>query len=151
LPYIRRFLFPSVVPPPPADCDRDDRKPTCWHYVFDLARLGPATKAGLPLTLRGQDRRKHLSVEHALLLESVQLVVFCYNVAFLVFRYCHTDPEATYFDQMEALNYLRTIAPLYRGFEMPELVTTAARHRVEVLLPYLLAEFAPGAVPALPG
>ncbi len=149
LPYIRRFLFPSLFAQKP-DGDEPARKPTCWHFVFDLARLGPITAEGLPLTLRGTDLRKHLSVTHELLLESAELIVFSYRVAFLVLRYRGTDPAATYFDQMEALAYLRTIAPLYRGFEMPELVAGPTRYRMETLLPYLLAEFGAGPVPARP-
>jgi hypothetical protein len=150
LPYIRRFLFPSLFADKAAGDEREQPKPTCWHFVFDLARLGPAGKGGLPLTLRGHDRRKNMDVEHPLLLESIDLIVFCYRVAFLVFRFRGTEPGVTYFDQMEALAYLRTIAPLYRDFEMPELVTAGTRYRMQTLLPYLLAEFAPGPVPAVP-
>jgi hypothetical protein len=150
LPYIRRFLFPSLFAAERGEGDRELHKPTCWHFVFDLARLGEVGSEGLPLTLHGQDRRKSLGVEHRLLVESIELIVFCYQVAFLVFRFRGTEPGVTYFDQMEALAYLRTIAPLYRDFQMPELVTATARYRMEKLLPYLLAEFAPDSVPATP-
>jgi hypothetical protein len=169
LPYIRRFLFPQLFADQKADGAKDTKKPTCWHFVFDLARLGPTVEGvaggspsgvphglpplgdGLPLTLRGHDTRKNMAVEHQLLLESVGLIVFCYRVGFLVFRFRGTDPGVTYFDQMEALAYLRTIAPLYRGFKMPELVTATASFGMETLLPYLLAEFDPaGGVPAAP-
>jgi hypothetical protein len=151
LPYIRRFLFPSLFAKQPAEGVREVKKPTCWHFSFDLTRLGPAGKEGLPLTLHGHDSRKKLNLEHALLLESIQLIVFGYRVGFLIFRFRGAEPGTTYFDQMEALAYLRTIAPLYRGFEMPELVCGATRYRMETLLPFLLAEFAPdGRVPASP-
>lgn len=150
LPYIRRFLFPSLFAPKPAEGEPGSKKPTCWHFDFDLTRLGSVGGRGLPLTLRGTDSRKKLSVEHALVLESVRLVVFGYRVGFLVLRFRNAEPGATYFDQMEALTYLRTIAPLYRGFEMPELVTANGRFRMEALLPYLLAEFGAGEPPAAP-
>jgi hypothetical protein len=149
LPYIRCFLFPSLFVVQKDGRDPDGHQPTCWHFVFDLAHLGPAGPEGLSLTLRGHDRRKNLGVEHPLLLEAIELVAFCYRVAFLVFRFRGTAPDVTYFDQMEALAYLRAIAPLYRGFEMPELVTATTTYRMETLLPYLLAEFGPGGgVPA---
>jgi hypothetical protein len=152
LPYIRRFLFPSLFAGQAAEGDSDARKPTCWHFAFDLGRLGAAGADGLPLTLHSRDSRKDLVVEQPLLLESVQLIVFGYRVGFLVFRYRCTAPGATFFDQMEALDFLRAFAPLYRGFQMPELVCGAARYRTETLLPYLLAEFAADErVPASPG
>ncbi len=141
LPYIRRFLFPSLFAKTPTEGEPEAKKPTCWHFDFDLTRLGTSDEKGLPLILRGQDSRKNLSVEHPLILESIQLVVFGYRVGFLTFRFRNSEPGATYFDQMEALSYLRTIAPLYRGFEMPELVVGTTHFRVESLLPYLLAEF----------
>ncbi len=151
LPYIRRFLFPSLFAKQTTAGDLPAKKPTCWHFEFDLSRLGQVEKAGLPLTLRGRDTRKKLSVEHSLLLESIQLIVFGYRVGFLIFRFRNIEPGASYFDQMEALAYLRTIAPLYRGFEMPELVVGTAHYRMETLLPYLLAEFGPDTtLPASP-
>lgn len=150
LPYIRRFLFPSLFAAAPEPGGRDAKTPTCWHFDFDLKRLGPVGGGGLALTLRGHDARKKLNLEHPLALESVRLVVFAYRVGFLILRFRHTEPGASYFDQMEALAYLRTIAPLYRGFEMPELIGAASRYRTETLLPYLLAEFGPGEPPAAP-
>lgn len=151
LPYIRRFLFPEFAAATSVE-DRAAVRPTCRHFRFDLSQLGEATDAGLPLTLVGRDRRKNLPVEHPLLLESVELIVFSYRVGFLVLRFRGTAPGVTYFDQMEALAYLRTIAPLYRDFEMPELVTATARHKMETLLPFLLTEFGPvEAAPATTG
>jgi hypothetical protein len=151
LPYIRRFLFPSLFAKQAVEGEPEAKKPTCWHFDFDLTRLGPVGEKGLPLTLCGQDTRKKLPVEHSLLLESIQLIVFGYRVGFLIFNFRGAEPGSTYFDQMEALAYLRTIAPLYRGFEMPELVAGTTHYRMETLLPYLLAEFSPdGSPPSTP-
>jgi hypothetical protein len=150
LPYTRRFLFPSLFAPQPTDGEPEPQKPTCWHFDFELTRLGKVGDGGLALTLRGQDTRKKLNVEQPLVLESVRLVVFGYRVGFLILRFRNTEPGATYFDQMEALTYLRTIAPLYREFEMPELATETSRFRIDTLLPYLLAEFGTGGPPAVP-
>jgi hypothetical protein len=145
LPYIRRFLFPSLFPE-----ERKQEAP-CQHYELDLARLGPAERRGLPLTLRCHDSRKNLGFEYPLFLESAELIVFRYRVGFLVLRFRCADDRATYFDQMNALVYLRSIAPLYRGFEMAELSAGGkSSFRVPQLLAYLLAEFAPGAPPAAP-
>jgi hypothetical protein len=150
LPYTRRFLFPSLFTPQPTAGEPAPQKPTCWHFDFDLSRLSKVGEGGLALTLRGQDARKKLHVEQPLQLESVRLVVFGYRVGFLIFRFRNSEPGATYFDQMEALTYLRTIAPLYREFEMPELATETARFRIDTLLPYLLAEFGTGEPPPAP-
>jgi hypothetical protein len=151
LPYIRRFLFPTLFAPQATEGasgpKREAKRPTCWHFDFDLSRLGKVGGGGVALTLRGRDARKKLTVEHPLLLESVRLVVFGYRVGFLIFRFRNSEGGATYFDQMEALAYLRTIAPLYREFEMPELLAESTHYRMETLLPYLLAEFGPGTPP----
>jgi len=52
LPYVRRFLYPSVMPPDPispaveATGDEARPEPTCRHYEFDLARLDAADGRG---------------------------------------------------------------------------------------------------------
>jgi hypothetical protein len=144
LPYVRRFLFPSLAGPAPASGGRRPAVPTCRHFTFDLGRLGKARPDGLPLTLYGRDSRKDLTFSHDLLLDKVELIVFSYRVGFLVLRVRCAEPDATYFDQMNSLVSLRTIAPLYHGFEMPQLVAGEARFRVPQLLSFLLAEFASG-------
>jgi hypothetical protein len=45
LPYIRRFLFPNLFANRQGGGDRDASRPTRWHFVFDLAHLGPAPRA----------------------------------------------------------------------------------------------------------
>ena len=135
LPYVKRFLFPSLQP------ERSPGEPTCRHFQFDLARLGALEGGRLPLSLHCTDTRKKLSLDHKIGLESAGLVVFHYRVGFLVLRFRNRDEGATYFDQMNAAVYLRAIAPLYRGFEMPTLSAGATRFPTTQLLPYLLAEF----------
>jgi hypothetical protein len=146
LPYIRRFLFPGLFPP------AESGKPaqSCWHFLFDLPRLGETGTEGLRLTMTAHDNGKKLDYSYSIVLEKVELIVFTYHVAFLVVHFHNTDPGTTYFDQMHALNFLRTIAPLYQGFELPELVSGPQRYRMTQLLPYLLAEFGGGAAPAAP-
>jgi hypothetical protein len=148
LPYIRRFLFPTLYEAPGVAAKGSDPEPTCRHFEFDLGLLGAGPK-GLELTLRCRDDRKKVELEHAVRLAKVELVLFSYRVGFLVLRVECADPGASYFDQMNVVAYLRTIAPLYRGFEMPELDAGSARYGVPQLLPYLLAEF--GAAPAPAG
>jgi hypothetical protein len=135
LPYVRRFLFPTLY--------AAGGEPTCRHYAFDPGRLGPL------LTLRGRDVRKKLSFDHRVLLEKAELIVFGYRVGFLVLRARCADEGASFFEQMDAVAYLRTIAPLYRGFEMPVLDSGRGRYGVPQLVGYLLAEFGRG--PLLPG
>jgi hypothetical protein len=147
LPYIRRFLFPGLYPP--ASPQAATRQ-SCWHFLLDLSRLGPTTSQGLPLTMHGHDSRKRLDCVHALVLEKVELIVFSYRVGFLVFHFQNSDPGATYFEQMDALNFLRAIAPLYKDFAMPELNLGGQRTTMTQLLPFLLAEFATGSLPAGP-
>lgn len=147
LPYIRRFLFPSLYTEPEK---ANRREPTCLHYDFDLSRLGTINGKGLPLSLRCHDTRKNQNFKHELLLENAQLLVFSYRVGFLILRFRCAEEQATFFDQMNSLIYLRTIAPLYRGFEMPELTSGAGTFRIPQLLPFLLAEFGAGSPPASP-
>lgn len=146
LPYIRRFLFPGLFPP--AEPGRAAQ--SCWHFLFELSRLGETTTEGLRLSMTAHDNGKKLDYTYEIVLEKVELIVFTYHVGFLVFHFRNTDPGTTYFDQMHALNFLRTIAPLYQGFELPELVSGTQRYRMTQLLPYLLAEFGTAAAPAAP-
>jgi hypothetical protein len=113
-----------------------------WHFTFDLARIEGAGRGGLPLTLHALDTRKKTERTHKLLLGQLELIVFSYRVAFLIFDIRHDDDGLTYFDQMDALAFIRTIAPLYPGFAMPEMTAGPHRFAMPQLLPYLLAEFA---------
>jgi hypothetical protein len=142
LPYVRRFLFPTLYELPGAKKD-PQAEPTCRHFAFDLARVGAGPK-GIELTLRCRDAPKKIAVEQRLRLTRAELVLSRFRVGFLVLRVECADAGATVFDQMDAAAYLRTIAPLYRGFEMPQLDTGAARYGVPQLLSYLLAEFGAG-------
>jgi hypothetical protein len=144
LPYIRRFLFPTLYQAPAADS-----APACRHFEFDLGRLGGGPK-GLELTLHVRDDRKRTSYVHALRLVKAGLILFSYRVGFLVLDVECLDPGATYFDQMNVVAALRTIAPLYRGFEMPELESGAVRYDVPRLTAYLLAEFGAALPPSSP-
>jgi hypothetical protein len=144
LPYIRRFLFPSLY-------GSAGPARSCWHYVFDLARLGPVGRGGLDLTLRVHDVRKDLERTYPLALEQIELLLFSYRVGFLVLHFGHRERGVTYFEQMEALASLRTIAPLYRGFEMPELTAGGRSYRMTDLLAYLLAEVGGTPAPQAPG
>ncbi len=138
LPYIRRFLFPSPHEPE-ASCER-------WR--FDLEWLGKTGTDVLPFTLDCRDSRKKLSHTLPLLLDRVELLVFSYQVGFLTLQFRAASTDASYFDQMNALNFLRPIAPLYLGFELPLLRSEAAAYRMPQLLAYLLAEFGTSARPA---
>jgi len=99
------------------------------------------------LTMHAQDDRKKFSWNCPLVIEKLEVIVFSYRVGFLVFHFRHPETGATYFDQMDALAYLRIFAPLYQGFEMPEFESGQVRVKMPQLLPYLLAEFGEGTVP----
>jgi hypothetical protein len=146
LPYIRRFLFPSLYAPPRTPGAATEDEPTCRHFEFDLPRLGPVDKDGLPLTARWRDGRKKTEHEARLLLEKAELIVFSYRVGFLVLRVRCAGP-ASWFEQMAFTAVLRTLAPLYRDFQMPELDVGSARCTMPQLLSFLLAEFG-GPVPS---
>src|SRR5439155_22787068 len=133
LPYIRRFLFPTLFEPRGARA--------CWQYVFDLRLLGALTADGLPLALHGSGAAPHVAGTINVWLERVELIVFGYRVGFLVLRTRCRDEAATYFDQMRVLTLLRSFVPPYRGFARPELEVGASRFRMTQLLPFLLAEF----------
>jgi hypothetical protein len=145
LPYIRRFLFPSLYPPVKGMPQGEE---TCRHFAFDLARLGPLDKEGLPLTMHWRDVRKKMSMQHRLLVEKIELIVFSYRVGFLVLRVSCPEPGATWFDQMGITAVLRALEPLYRDFEMPVLECGPARCTVPSLLAFLLSEFSGSPPPA---
>jgi hypothetical protein len=149
LPYIRRFLFPGLFERTPAPPEGRPRQ-ACWHFLFDLSRLGETNADGLVLTMNARDNQKKMDFVYPLLLEKAELIVFSYRVAFLVFHFRSREEAASYFDQMNALSYLRSFAPLYQGFELPELVSGSQRFRMTQLLPYLLAEFDTGTFPTSP-
>src|SRR5205823_3121501 len=115
LPYIRRFLFPTLYQAPGAAESRGEPEPTCRHFDFDLAALGGGPK-GVELTLRFRDDRKKVRFAHRVRLTKAELVLFSCRVGFLVLRAECADDGATWFDQMNVVAALRTIAPLYRGF-----------------------------------
>ena len=115
LPYVRRFLFPTLYQAAGAESE-----PTCRHFAFDLAALGGGPK-GVEMTLRFRDDRKKVRYAHRVRLARAELVLFSCRVGFLVLRAECADDGATWFDQMSVVAALRTIAPLYRGYEMPEL------------------------------
>ena len=144
LPYARRFLFPYEDHSP----DGLPRDQPCRHYRFNLQLLGASDPLGAPLEFHGIDTRKDLAFADRLRLESVELIAFSYKVGFLVLRFRGDGPSTTYFDQMSAQALLRPIAPLYRGFAMPELnQPQETRFQVPQLLAFLLAEFGPDPSP----
>jgi|GEM_PF-1987047 len=144
LPYVKRFLFPSLFR---KDVNSPEYEPTCQHFHFDLSLLGGSREDGLPLTMRCENVRKKVSYDYDLKLSDIELLVFNYRVAFLNFRFEHTSPMATYFDQMDATHFFRLIAPLYREFQMPEFAAGDKQFYMSQLLPYLLAEFDKGSRP----
>jgi hypothetical protein len=149
LPYVRRFLFPSLyAQAAPAGGDPGSRPSTCRHYEFLLDHLGPTAAGGVPLVLHCRDQKRHLNFEYPLLLEKVELILFHYRVGFLVLRFRSAGAGATFFDQMNALAFLRPIAPLFQGFEMSELADSGGRYRMLQLLSFLLAEFSGSGTPA---
>jgi hypothetical protein len=149
LPYIRRFLFPTLYQETGAAKSGADSAPACRHFEFDLARLGGGPQ-GVDLTLRSRDDRKKVSHVHSLRLVKAELILFSYRVGFLVLGVECLDRGATFFDQMNVVASLRTIAPLYRGFEMPELESGAVRFDVPRLVAFLLAEFGGALAPSGP-
>lgn len=150
LPYVRRFLFPSLfeLPEDQVHVPAGGLPSTCMRYDFDLARLGPVESDGVPLLLEARDPRRRLEFAWPLRLASVELILFEYRVGFLILHFRGASGDETLFDQMDALTYLRTIAPLYRGFEMPELSAPGEpRYSMPQLLAFLLAEFEDNPLP----
>jgi hypothetical protein len=140
LPYIRRFLFPTLYQLPGAAPVGGDPEPTCRHFDFDLAALGGGPK-GVELTLHCHDGRAKVRFTYRVRLTKAELMLFSSQVGFLVLRVECADDGATWFDQMNVVAALRTLAPLYRGFEMPQLEAGSERYNGPQLVQYLLAEF----------
>ncbi len=146
LPYIRNFLFPGAN----TDSTPDDlADATCHRWTFDLSELS-GSRRGLRFRFDCVDSRKNASFSWNMFLDDAELLLFSYRVGFLILRFRCADDEATFFDQMSSLNYLRPIAPLYKGFEMPKITTNDQTCRMPQLLAYLLAELQHGRVPTSP-
>lgn len=152
LPYIRRFLFPSTtaagtIPEHLAGGDN-----TCQRWTFDLNQLGPTKKERIYFDFTCVDSRKNHEFSTRLRLDDIKLMVFSYRVGFLILEFRCAEQDSTFFDQMNALNYLRLFAPLYQGFEMPMMAIGETRFRMPQLLAWLLADLkGDGAPPATPG
>ncbi len=139
LPYARRFLFPSLYDN--ASSSEKKKEPSCQHFRFDMSLLGGTPNNGTPFTLRCQDDRKKRLYHYDMSLAEIRLSVFNYHVGFLQLTIENTDSRANYFDQMNSAIYMRLLAPLYPGFQMPQMDLPDASLQVTQLLPYLLAEF----------
>lgn len=140
LPYARRFLFPSLNDEE-ASSHQAQKEPSCQHFRFNMSHLGQSEGAALPFVLSCKDDRKRATFTYNMELSDIRLSVFNYHVGFLVFTLENKDPGATYFDQMNAALYFRLIAPLYPGFEMPQLSLEDSQVQMTQLLPFLLDEF----------
>ncbi len=141
LPYVRRFLFPSLFSDGQPNGDAL-AEPTCRHYEFDLARLAPVGDDGsLPIEIRCHDRGRRTDFCYDVRMARVSLVLFSFGVGFLILKFTPGQRRTSYFDQMNALGYLRAMAPLYTGFRMPKIATESATFVVPQLLAFLLNEF----------
>ncbi len=144
LPYIRKFLFPSMFHDENSATEEQQVLETCRHYRFDLSQLGELNEQGeLEFQLSGRDTRKRLAFNHDLVLESAKLTMFNYGSGFLILRFSSRVPTSL-FDQMTALQFLRPYAPLYTGFELPTLQIGEAQTRIPELLSFLLQDFSTG-------
>lgn len=141
LPYIRRFLFPTLYESAAKKPRAGSEPPTCEHYRFDLSRLGPMHDGALPIDVACDDVRKEMSYRYGLRLERIELLVFGYRCGFLVLKFRHPEHGTALFDQMNALVFLRHIAPQHRGFRLPELTVGNISFTIPQLLHYLLHEF----------
>jgi hypothetical protein len=142
LPYIRRFLFPSLFEGRQSDGrPADDAPDTCRHYSFPLNLLDGRGTKWVDYRVHCRDSHKNVEQTFSVVLDRVELILFNYRVGFLVLRFRCTDPEATFFDQMRAANLLRFITPPHAEFQMPTLEGPAGRYKVPQLVAWLLDEF----------
>jgi hypothetical protein len=146
LPYVRRFLFPSLFEATTNGNESAARQSqpemTSRRFRFDLARLG-GKRRGLAVTLRYEDPESSLPFEFPLLIQTAELLLFSHNVGFLVLRLRSTERKATYLDQMNAIRHFRMVAPLSREFELPELQVGDEVSTVPKLVASILAELDP--------
>jgi hypothetical protein len=145
LPYVRRFLFPSLFEPPHVAA-RDAGSESTWQttsrrFRFDLTSLG-GLPDGLAVSLRYQDPESSVGFDFPLLIETAELLLFSHHVGFLVLRIRSTDRDTTYLDQMNATSNFRMVAPLAREFLLPELRVGDSVSSVPKLLSSLLTELA---------
>ena len=141
LPYIRKFLFPTLFKTSTQATSDPSAIETCRHYDFDLSSISELNDEGkVMLDMTARDARKRLNFNYSLVIESIKLTMFNYGSGFLMLRF--SSPEhATLFDQMQALQFLRPYAPLYAGFELPTLQFSQVTTRIPELLAFLLQEF----------
>lgn len=139
MPYARRFLFPTLF----ESAEEQTRSATCRHYEFDLAHLGAEAGGPLRFTTHFIDRERRLPKWYHASLGRVEMILFHYGVGFLILHVSMESPHDTYIDQMDAARYLRMFAPLFVGFQMPQLLAGDTSYTMPQLLAYLLDEFAP--------
>lgn len=137
MPYARRFLFPSLFAP----AGEQAQLVTCRHYEFDLAHLGVEPGEPLRLIVSCMDRDQDLPQQYHMALNRAELILFHYGVGFLLLHWTMEPPYTSYVDQMRATRQLRMIAPLFAGYQMPELIHGSNSYTMPQLLAYLLDEF----------
>ncbi len=145
LPYIRRFLFPSLF-----ESSQDGPElQTCRHYEFPLELLG-GNSDGVRYQVGCWDTIRDLNQTFPVNLDRIELTVFSYRVGFLVLRFRCCDEEDTFFDQMKLAHALRFIRKPHDDFALPILSPqpTTADHSAQSttydmprLVSWLLDEF----------
>lgn len=146
LPYIRRFLFPSLFK---SAMDGPELQ-TCRHYEFPLELLG-GNSEGLQFDVGCWDTFKEFNQTFPVSLDRIELTVFSYRVGFLILRVRCNDEEATFFDQMKLAHTLRFIRKPHDDFALPILCpklaaghgdpTQSTAYDMPRLVSWLLDEF----------
>lgn len=138
LPYIRRLLFPAAG---------ETRRASCRRYLFDWSSLGGEFADGLDGVIAGKEPRDNEEFAVPVRLPRAELMLFPFDVGFLVMDFRCAGGAATYADQMVAGNALRLFAPLFLGHELPTWRVGERRFHTPQLIAALLAELGGGPAP----
>jgi len=122
---------------------------SCRHYQFHTPLL-TGNDEPFGALLVGEDNQDKESVRCGVRLERIELLIFPFEVGFLVLDFRCTDPNATFTDQQKALGMLRMLAPMYMNQPLPLLEVGERKFHVPQLLAFLLSEFANVAKPDVP-
>ncbi|MEM7014168.1 MAG: hypothetical protein AAF585_22130 [Verrucomicrobiota bacterium] len=142
LPYIRRFLFPSLY--------NEASDTTSAHFEFDLAGNLSATGLEIFGELAQQDKDNVKFSEYAEISRTT-LRLFPFGVGFLLIR-VEMSQDETFFGQMAAVSHLRLLEPLFLGHTLPQIRMGEETFTTPQLVRYFLDEFArKPARPASPG
>lgn len=129
MPYIRRFLFPEAEPSKASAS-------ACKRYQLDFERTGLPREG----TLSGFDNQDGHPFQAPFEFKRIELMLFGYNIGFLVIELKCLSEMTTFADQMILAGLFRMLAPYVVGQKLPVLTLDGKSLNVPQLVSNLLSE-----------